>query len=141
MFESKAPCTCRIVAIAIAIFSFGFSQSAAAQTADDNPVPGTRTAVSSNDEGPELYISWGYNTESYRPVELRMAQPTLGNDFILHAVDYHDSKGWSTGLLSHSVTGPQEEHGLRSELCSCQGHRDSRSNCSHDRNPGRSARR
>jgi hypothetical protein len=95
------------VAIAIAIFSFGFSQSAAAQTADDNPVPGTRTAVSSKDEGPELYISWGYNTESYRPVELRMAQPTLGNDFILHAVDYHDSKGWSTGLLSHSVTGPQ----------------------------------
>ena len=52
-------------------------------------------------------MSWGYNTESYRPAELRMAQPALGNDFTLHAVDFHDSKGWSTGLLSHSLAGPQ----------------------------------
>jgi len=98
---------CCIAVIATAVFSFGFSQAAAAQTAVDAPATGSTPAASSQNEGHELYISWGYNTESYRPVELRMAQPVLGNDFTLHAVDYHDSKGWSTGLLSHSVTGPQ----------------------------------
>jgi hypothetical protein len=73
----------------------------AAQTAAAIPVSADEKG------GHEIYLSWGYNMENYRPVELRMAQPTLGNDFTLHDVDYHDSKGWSTGLLSHSVTGPQ----------------------------------
>jgi len=82
---------CRFAVFVVALFAVCFPKSIAAQTP----------------EGHELYLSWGYNTETYRPVELRMAQPALGNDFTLHAVDYHDSKGWSTGLLSHSVTGPQ----------------------------------
>jgi hypothetical protein len=108
MFESsKSTLVCRIAAVAIAVFSVCFSKSAGAQTPGDNPVPGTTRAVSSQNKGHEMYLSWGYNTESYRPVELRMSQPELGNDFTLHAVDYHDSKGWSTGLLSHSLTGPQ----------------------------------
>src|SRR5712672_2780650 len=108
MFESsRTTRTCRIAAVVIAVFSVFFSKSAAAQTAGDNPVPGTTPAVTSQNKGHELYISWGYNSESYRPVELHMAQPSLGNDFTLHAVDYHDSEGWTTGLLSHSLTGPQ----------------------------------
>lgn len=104
--EKSVPCVLHCNHCDCGIF-FGFSQSSAAQTAVDAPAPGSTPAASSQNEGHEIYISWGYNTESYRPVELHMAQPTLGNDFTMHAVDYHDSKGWSTGLLSHTVTGPQ----------------------------------
>jgi len=106
MFESKASHGCCIAIAAIAAF-LGFLQSAAAQTVGDAAPSASPAAAPPQIKGHELYISWGYNTESYRPVELRMAQPALGNDFTLHAVDYHDSKGWSTGLLSHSLTGPQ----------------------------------
>ena len=81
----------------IALFLTSVSNTLEAQTAPAPPEP----------KGHEFYVSWGYNTESYRPVELHMTQPALANDFTLHAVDFHDSKGWSTGLLSHSVTGPQ----------------------------------
>ena len=92
MFEwSKASHVC-----AIAALLFVFSQSAAAQAPP---------AFENN--GHEFYLGWGYNSESYRPVDLRMSQPALGNEFTLHDVDYHDSEGWTTGLLSHSLTGPQ----------------------------------
>ena len=108
MSESRKTLTvCRFAAVAIAVFSVCFSKAIAAQTAGENPVPGTNPTASSQNEGHEIYLSWGYNTESYMPVELRMSQPAQGNDFTLHAVDFHDSKGWSTGLLSHSLTGPQ----------------------------------
>ena len=57
--------------------------------------------------GTEMYISWGYNANGYRPTDIHFTQSSLGNDFTLQDVSFHDSKGWTTGLLSHSVTGPQ----------------------------------
>jgi len=97
----------RLGIFSIALFFAGLSITLAAQTPDANPAPAANPAASPEKKGHEIYVSWGYNTESYRPVELHMSQPALANDFTLHAVDFHDSKGWSTGLLSHSVTGPQ----------------------------------
>jgi hypothetical protein len=108
MFESKeASRVCTFAGVAIAAFSLFFSQSAIAQTSNDNPAPGSVPAAASNRNGHEFYISWGYNSETYRPVDLRMSQPTLENEFTLHNVGYHDSEGWTTGLLSHTLTGPQ----------------------------------
>jgi hypothetical protein len=95
MFESrKVILMSRFAIVAFAMYAVCLPQNIDAQTVNENP-------------GHEMYLSWGYNTESYRPVELSMSQPALGNDFTLHQVDFHDNKEWSTGLLSHSATGPQ----------------------------------
>src|SRR6186713_2138236 len=89
--------------LSIFLFFPGVSKALQAQTPGGSPAPAANATSATAMNGHEIYLSWGYNTESYRPVELHMSQPELANDFTLHAVDFHDSKGWSTGLLSHSV--------------------------------------
>jgi hypothetical protein len=57
--------------------------------------------------GREYFFSWGYNGDSYAKSDMHFEQPSLGNDFMLHGVQARDSKGWTDGLFSHSLTVPQ----------------------------------
>jgi len=98
--------TCAPAIFAVVLLVSRFSTPLEAQTPGANPAPAASAISQSEKNGNEFYLSWGYNTESYRSVELYISQPELANDS-LHAVDFHERKGWSTGLLSHSVTGPQ----------------------------------
>ena len=54
----------------------------------------------------ELYVSWGYNADLFKRADLHLAQPSLGNDFVLHGVQSHDQKGW-TDLFNNSLTTSQ----------------------------------
>ena len=54
----------------------------------------------------ELYVSWGYNADVFRRTDLQLAQPSFGNDFVLHGVRSHDDKGW-TDLFHNSLTTSQ----------------------------------
>jgi len=54
----------------------------------------------------QLYASWGYNAEQYARTDLRIVQPSQGNDFTLHGLAAHDNKGW-TDIFRHQTTVPQ----------------------------------
>ena len=56
--------------------------------------------------GRELFVSWGYNGDSYTKSDLHIEQTALGNDFTLVDVRIRDSKAW-TELFSHSLFVPQ----------------------------------
>lgn len=83
------------------LLSLAASAHAQEPTARVNNSPPTET------RGHEIYVSWGYNGDSYRPADLHISQPQQGNDFTLHDVSFHDSKGWNDGLFAHSLTVPQ----------------------------------
>jgi hypothetical protein len=68
------------------------------------PVP---TSTTPETPGREFFVSWGYNGDSYSKSDMHFSQPSLGNDFTLAAVQARDSKGWTDGLFSHSLTVPQ----------------------------------
>jgi hypothetical protein len=51
------------------------------------------------------YVSWGYNTAQYAPVDLHFLQSSLGNDFLFANADFHDSKAWD--IWNHPPTVPQ----------------------------------
>jgi len=55
----------------------------------------------------EFYFSWGYNKEWYTHSNIRVTQPTLGNDYKLMAVKAHDHPGWDEGLLHLPLSIPQ----------------------------------
>jgi hypothetical protein len=58
------------------------------------------------------YASWGYSRQQYDPTDIRVSQPSLGNDFTVHNVkagDYPTSlRGTIVSLLTLNVTSPQE---------------------------------
>jgi len=96
-----------LLAVSLAAYFGSLVQVRASQAVNpDNSTAQASTGPAQN-MGHELYLSWGYHTESYLPVELRLSQPSAGNNFTLHDVDFHDNKGWDQGLFSHSFTGPQ----------------------------------
>ena len=66
------------------------------------PQPGATSPAA----GPEFFVSWGYNGDSYTKSDLHISQPSLGNDFTLVGVQARDSKAW-TELFSHSLFVPQ----------------------------------
>jgi hypothetical protein len=56
----------------------------------------------------EFYFSWGYNTEWYTHSNVRINQPSLGNDFTFEDIYGHDHKGWDGGkLFTSPVSIPQ----------------------------------
>ena len=57
--------------------------------------------------GREFFLSWGYNGDNYTKSDIHISQPSLGNDFTFVGVRARDSKGWTDGLFSHSLTVPQ----------------------------------
>jgi hypothetical protein len=73
--------------------------------------PGTQAPAPASTQpettGREYFVSWGYNGDGYTKSDMHFTQPTLGNDFTLAGVQARDSKGWTDGLFSHSLTVPQ----------------------------------
>lgn len=55
----------------------------------------------------EFYFSWGYNKEWYTRSNVRIMQPSLGNDYKLLSVKAHDKPGWDEGVTSLPLTIPQ----------------------------------
>jgi hypothetical protein len=56
----------------------------------------------------EFYFSWGYNTEWYTHSNVKINQPSLGNDFTFDNIYGHDHKGWDGGkLLTSPISIPQ----------------------------------
>lgn len=55
----------------------------------------------------EFYISWGYNKEWYTNSNVRVNQPSLGNNYTLKNVTAHDNVGWDKDLLKKPITIPQ----------------------------------
>lgn len=66
-----------------------------------------RRQTTSDPSGREFFVSWGYNGNSYANSDIHFSQPGLGNEFALANVRIRDSKGWTDGLFSHSLTVPQ----------------------------------
>jgi hypothetical protein len=60
----------------------------------------------------EFYFSWGYNTEYYTHSNVRINQPSLGNNFTFEDIKGHDHEGWNDGLFSQAVSIPQYNYRL-----------------------------
>ena len=78
--------------------------SVSAQTTSPQTSP--PVSPSATDGRGEFYVGWGYNTNRYAQTDIRFTQPTLGNDFTLHDVRFHDSPGLRD-LFTSSPTVPQ----------------------------------
>lgn len=55
----------------------------------------------------EFYFSWGYNTEWYTKSDVKINQPSLGNNYSFVNIKGHDHPGWNEGLFSIPLTIPQ----------------------------------
>ena len=55
----------------------------------------------------EFYFSWGYNKEWYTRSNVKVDQPSLGNQYTLRNVRSHDHPGWDEGLFSIPISIPQ----------------------------------
>ncbi len=55
----------------------------------------------------EFYFSWGYNKEWYTRSNIRIMQPSLGNDYRFIGVKGRDRPGWDEQLFSKGLTIPQ----------------------------------
>ncbi|APJ04869.1 hypothetical protein [Silvanigrella aquatica] len=55
----------------------------------------------------EWYISWGYNKDYWKPSDIHVSQPALGNDFTIHNVVAEDFPMWNTGLFNKDLTDPE----------------------------------
>ena len=60
----------------------------------------------------ELYFSWGYNTEWYTKSNVKISQPSLGNNYQFKNINGHDNRGWDDGLFSKALTIPQYNYRL-----------------------------
>jgi hypothetical protein len=55
----------------------------------------------------EFYFSWGYNKEWYTKSNVKLSQPSLGNDYSFMGIKGHDKPGWDKALLTKPITVPQ----------------------------------
>ena len=55
----------------------------------------------------EFYFSWGYNKEWYTHSNVKINQPSLGNNYRFVSIKGHDHPGWDEGLFSKALTIPQ----------------------------------
>jgi hypothetical protein len=60
----------------------------------------------------EFYFSWGYNKEWYTRSDVKVNQPSLGNQYTLHQVKSHDNPGWDEGIFNIPLTIPQYSYRL-----------------------------
>ena len=60
----------------------------------------------------ELYFSWGYNTEWYTKSNVKISQPSLGNNYCFSNISGHDHRGWDEGLFSLAISIPQYNYRL-----------------------------
>ena len=52
----------------------------------------------------ELYFSWGYNIEWYTKSNVKINQPSLGNNYQFRNIKGHDNRGWDDGLFSKQIS-------------------------------------
>ena len=55
----------------------------------------------------EFYFSWGYNKAYYTNTNVRVNQPTLGNNFTFKNTQLVDNPGWDHALLTMQLSIPQ----------------------------------
>ena len=55
----------------------------------------------------EMYFSWGYNAEWYTKSNIKITQPSLGNNVTFVNIIAHDHEGWDNHLLQKQLTIPQ----------------------------------
>jgi hypothetical protein len=55
----------------------------------------------------EFYFSWGYNKEWYTKSNIKISQPSLGNNYRFAGIKGHDHPGWDQGLFSIPISIPQ----------------------------------
>ncbi|MGC4035244.1 MAG: hypothetical protein QM764_04725 [Chitinophagaceae bacterium] len=60
----------------------------------------------------EIYLSWGYNTETYTRSTIKISQPELNNHYRFINVKGHDRPGWNDGLFSKALSIPQYNYRL-----------------------------
>ncbi len=61
---------------------------------------------------PRFYFSWGYNKEWYADNNIRISQPSLGNNYKIIKVKGVDKPGWNTGIFNKDLTIPQYNYRL-----------------------------
>ena len=59
-----------------------------------------------------FYFSWGYNKEWYADNNIRISQPSLGNDYTFDKAKGVDKPGWNTGIFNKDLTIPQYNYRL-----------------------------
>ena len=79
--------------------------SVAAQAEAQAPAPAPPDTKGER-PGREVFVSWGYNGDSYAKSDMHISQPSIHNDFTLAGVRARDSKAW-TDLFNHSLFVPQ----------------------------------
>ena len=67
-------------------------------------LPATLSAQNKKKPKGELYLSWGYNTEWYTKSNIRVSQPSLGNDYTFNHIKGHDRKGWDNDLFKKGLS-------------------------------------
>jgi hypothetical protein len=55
----------------------------------------------------EFYFSWGYNKEWYTKSNVRIMQPSLGNDYKFLGIKGHDRPGWDEQFFTKQLSIPQ----------------------------------
>ena len=119
----KIRITRRVVSLALfsALFSWAtYAEETPAASGKNADAPITSAATASdtksmaralNDDA-NWYFSWGYSRQQYAPSDIRISQPTQGNDFTVHkatASDYPaDFRETIDSLFKLDLTSPQE---------------------------------
>ena len=55
----------------------------------------------------EFYFSWGYNKEWYTNSNVKVNQPSLGNNYVFENIQGHDHPGWDDGIFNKAISIPQ----------------------------------
>jgi len=60
----------------------------------------------------EIYFSWGYNKETYTNSNIRVNQPSLGNNYTWVNINGQDHPGWDEGIFHKALSIPQYNYRL-----------------------------
>ncbi len=60
----------------------------------------------------EIYFSWGYNKEWYTKSNVKINQPSLGNNYRFVSIKGHDHPGWDDGIFNKPISIPQYNYRL-----------------------------
>ncbi len=96
-----------LLSLVLSVSGAAMAQTPPASNGEPAPSRAQSSAPAPRAAQHEVYVGWGYNANRYANEDIEFTQPSLGNLFTLHDVVFHDSKGWTTGLFSKSLTGPE----------------------------------
>ncbi len=72
----------------------------------------TQAQTKKKERKKEFYFSWGYNTEWYTKSNVKISQPSLGNNYQFRNINGHDHRGWDEGLFTKAISIPQYNYRL-----------------------------